>query len=50
MNRKLIECHDCSEETTILDQYDEIDSEDIKYCPYCGSENTQIIEKRKKNE
>lgn len=50
MSKKLVECHDCSVETVILDKFDEIDSKDIKHCPFCGSENIEIIEKGKKNE
>ena len=38
-----IECHDCGEETTILLNKVEKETDDIQYCPHCGSNNIYII-------
>ena len=37
-----IECHDCGEELSILDQYDEINPSKFEYCVYCGSDNIEV--------
>lgn len=41
MTMKTISCHDCESEIKIKDLYDEIDLADLKYCPLCGSDNTE---------
>lgn len=45
MNKK-IECHDCANEIVISDKHDEIEIEQIQYCPLCSSTNIEVIEKR----
>ena len=41
---KTLECHDCGAEIHIVDKYEDIAAEDLKYCPLCGSENILIVE------
>lgn len=43
MKKIKIECHDCGEETVILDEYNDISEDDIQHCPRCGSTNSEIV-------
>ena len=45
MKKLIIECHDCGKETVILDKYEELEQDDIKHCPLCGSENIETGDK-----
>lgn len=39
---KNINCHDCGQEAVLKDKYDEINIEEIKHCPFCGSDNIEV--------
>jgi hypothetical protein len=39
---KHLECHSCECTLTIKDEFDEIDVNDIKFCPFCGDDNIII--------
>lgn len=47
--KKTIECHDCASEVKVVDTYEELNIEDIKFCPLCGSENIEVCETGAKN-
>ena len=42
--RKTISCHDCAKEVKIVDKYEEIEIEEIQYCPLCGGQNIDVNE------
>ena len=42
--QKTLECHSCGAEIHIVDKYEDISAEDLKYCPLCGDENILIVE------
>lgn len=43
MKKIYLQCHDCGEETIILDEYEDKESSDFLYCPYCGSDNIEVV-------
>ena len=47
---KTIECHECGNDLKIKDKYDEIELSDLKYCPFCGSDNITVDINRRTGE
>lgn len=45
--KKQIDCHDCSSSTKVIDKDEEYEVDDLKYCPFCGSENIESSEELK---
>lgn len=43
MNKK-IECHDCGAELVIKDKHNEIELDNLSFCPLCGSDNIEVTE------
>ena len=41
-NNVKIECHDCAKDLELNDVFNEIKSDDIEYCPFCGSKNIEV--------
>lgn len=37
-------CHDACGEVKIVDKYEELDIEGLKYCPFCGGQNIEVTE------
>ena len=45
MTTKIITCLECEQETKIKDKFDEIEVTSLKYCPFCGSDDIEVLEK-----
>lgn len=41
-HNKIINCHDCVMEFEINDEYDDLNVENIKFCPCCGGSNIEV--------